>query len=180
VLLILTSQPDRLLPTIRSRCRRLDLFPLPEHAMAGLLARWLPDMPEPERRALARIDDGCPGRALTLAEGEGLALQNMVEEVLAGLPHLDPRKMHEIADRVAGRRDAAAMPLFMTLLRRALAATLRQAGRGEGAAAWIEARSLADWSTLWDKLGRLAEETERLNLDRKQAVLTGLSWLGSR
>jgi DNA polymerase III subunit delta' len=72
------------------------------------------------------------------------------------------------------------MPLFMTLLRRALAATLRQAGRGEGAAAWIEARSLADWSTLWDKLGRLAEETERLNLDRKQAVLTGLSWLGSR
>jgi DNA polymerase-3 subunit delta' len=33
---------------------------------------------------------------------------------------------------------------------------------------------------LWDRLGRLADETERLNLDRKQAVLTGLSWLSAR
>lgn len=177
VLLILSSQPDRLLPTIRSRCRRLDLFPLPEPAMAGLLTGWLPERPEAERKDLARIADGCPGRALTLAEGEGLALQAMVEEVLSQLPRLDPRKAHEIADRVAGRRDAAALSVFMGLLRRELATALRQAGRGAAAAPWIAGRSLAEWSTLWDKLGRLADETERLNLDRKQAVLTGLSWL---
>ena len=29
-------------------------------------------------------------------------------------------------------------------------------------------------------MGRLADETERLNLDRKQAVLTGLTWLAAR
>jgi DNA polymerase-3 subunit delta' len=33
------------------------------------------------------------------------------------------------------------------------------------------------WASLWDRLGTLADDTERLNLDRKQAVLTGLSWL---
>jgi DNA polymerase-3 subunit delta' len=29
LLLLTTAAPDRLLPTIRSRCRRIDLFPLP-------------------------------------------------------------------------------------------------------------------------------------------------------
>jgi len=180
VLLIASNQPDRLLPTIRSRCRRLDLFPLEAPAMAGLLARWLPELPEAERVRLTRIADGCPGRALALADGEGLALQALVEEVLAGLPLLDPRKLHIIADQVTARRDASGLSVFMGLLRRGLAAGLRQAGRGQGAAPWIGSRSLAEWSTLWDKLGRLADETERLNLDRKQAVLTGLGWLAVR
>jgi DNA polymerase-3 subunit delta' len=181
VLLLVTHQPDRLLPTIRSRCRRLDLFPLEEAALAGLLARALPEMPEAERQGLARIADGAPGQALALAEGEGLALQALVDRVLAGLPRLDPRAVHAIAEEVAGRRDSGpTLATFMALLRRALAAALRRAGRGGEAPGWVAARSLADWATLWDRLGRLAEETERLNLDRKQAVLTGLGWLSVR
>ena len=89
VLLLVSAQPDRLLPTIRSRCRRLDLHPLAAPEMERLLAAWLPAMAPAERAALARIADGCPGRALALAEGEGLAMQAAVEEVLAGLPRLD-------------------------------------------------------------------------------------------
>lgn len=180
VQLLVTAAPDRLLPTIRSRCRRLDLFPLAAPAMEGLLARWLPELSGPERAGLAAIADGCPGQALVLAEGEGLALQGLVDEVLAGLPKPDPRRAHAIADTVAGKRDASAVTLFLALLRRSLAAGLRRAGRGGDAAPWLAGRSLAEWSTLWDKLGRLADETERLNLDRKQAVLTGLGWLAAR
>ena len=152
--------------------------------MHGLLTRWLPEMSGPDRQGLARIADGCPGQALALAEGEGLALQGMVETVLAELPRPDPRRTHVMADAIAGKRDAAALTLFLTLLRRAIAAGVREAARGTekggDAPPWIAGRSLADWSTLWDKLGRLADETERLNLDRKQAVLTGLGWLPIR
>jgi len=180
VQLLVTAAPDRLLPTIRSRCRRLDLLPLAPAAMDGLLAGWLPELDAAGRAALATIADGCPGTALELAAGEGLALQGIVEEVLAALPALEPRRLHDVAERLAGRRDAAALTTFLALLRRALAAGLRQAGRGQGTAPWIGGRSLAEWSTLWEKLGRLADETERLNLDRKQAVLTGLGWLAIR
>ncbi|MFC7688283.1 DNA replication protein DnaC [Paeniroseomonas aquatica] len=69
VQLLVTSAPDRLLPTIRSRCRRLDLAPLSEPALTGLLTRWMPEMGGPDRLRLAHIADGCPGRALLLAEG---------------------------------------------------------------------------------------------------------------
>ncbi len=177
VLLLVSAQPDRLLPTIRSRCRRLDLFPLPGPEMERLLASWLPETGAADRAALARIADGCPGRALALADGEGLAMQAAVEEVLAGLPRLDPRLLHSVADKVAGQRDPAALPLFVFLLRRGLSAALRQAARAGAAAPWVSARPLAEWSALWDRLGRLAEDTERLNLDRKQALLSGLAML---
>ncbi|WP_043364021.1 DNA polymerase III subunit delta' [Belnapia sp. F-4-1] len=180
VQLLVTSAPDRLLPTIRSRCRRLDLAPLPDAAMEELLGRWLPELGGPERAGLARIADGCPGRALLLAEGEGLALQSLVDEVMAGLPRLDPRRAQDIADRVTARRDAAALTTFMALLRRGMAAGLRGAAREGTALRWAEGRSLAEWSTLWEKLGRLADETERLNLDRKQAVLSSLGMLAVR
>jgi DNA polymerase-3 subunit delta' len=177
VLLVVSAQPDRLLPTIRSRCRRLDLFPLGESAMDRLLASWLPEMDAPDRAALSRIADGCPGRALALAEGEGLAMQAAVDEVFAGMPRLDAKLLHSVADKVAGRRDPAALPLFVFLLRRGLSAALRQAARAGTAAPWVSARPLAEWSALWDGFGRLADDTERLNLDRKQALLSGLAML---
>ncbi|MCK8783731.1 DNA polymerase III subunit delta' [Roseomonas sp. NAR14] len=177
VLLLVTDVPSRLLPTIRSRCRRLDLAPLPDAALAPLLARWLPDLPAGERDELLRLAEGSPGRALQLADAEGLELHRLVAATLALLPRGDRRHDLAVAEKVAGRRDAAAFATFVSLLRRALAAALGEAARGGEAASWLGHRPLAEWAALWDKLGSLAEETERLNLDRKQAVLTGLGWL---
>jgi DNA polymerase-3 subunit delta' len=174
MLLLVSSLPGRLLPTIRSRCRRLDLHPLADEVLHPMLAEWLPAMPEGERRALARLSGGSPGRALQLAESGGPAVQAMVEEALVAPT---PVRAMQIADRLAADRGGAAFGMFFTLLRRGLAAASGSAARGSEAPAWIAARPLADWAGLWDRLGRLAEETERLNLDRKQAVLTGLSWL---
>jgi DNA polymerase-3 subunit delta' len=177
VLVLTASAPDRLLPTIRSRVRRLDLFPLDPAVMDPVLTRWMPEMAAEDRGALARLASGSPGRALALAEGEGLAMAREVEGFLARLPRPDPRELHALADRLASKRDGSAFVTFIDLLRDALATALRRAGRGEGMPPWLEGRGLAEWAGLWDMLGRLADETETLNLDRKQAVLTGLSRL---
>ena len=63
------------------------------------------------------------------------------------------------------------------MLREALGRAVRDAARGAEPAPWLGGRALAEWAVLWDMLGRLAIETEALNLDRKQAVLTGLAAL---
>lgn len=175
VLLLTTSAPDRLLPTIRSRVRRLDLFPLDATVMRPLLAGWLPEMPEGDRASLATLSGGCPGRALSLAEGDGLELARDVAAFLDSLPRPDARGLHGLADRIAARRDGSALLTFFELLRDSLARALRAAARGEGAPAWLAGRGLAEWAIIWEALGRIADETDALNLDRKGAVLTGLS-----
>ena len=95
-----------------------------------------------------------------LAEGDAAAAADLAAQVLERAPAYGPAW------------------LLLGRAREVLAGD--EAGRGGAAPPWIAGRSLADWSTLWDKLGRLADETERLNLDRKQAVLTGLGWLPTR
>ncbi len=168
VLLLTSSAPGQLLPTIRSRVRRLELSPLAEAEMAELL----PGMQAAEREVLLRIAGGSPGRALQLAEGEGLAMARLAEEALAGV--VGGRAM-ALAEQVAGR-DTAPMTIFFALLRAALAAGLRSAAAGDPPA-WVGVRPLGDWSEVWSRIGAHARTVEVLNLERKQAVLVVLGWL---
>jgi DNA polymerase-3 subunit delta' len=177
VLMLTTAAPDRLLPTIRSRCRRLELEPLAEADMSALLSRLRPELGGADRARLATVAEGSPGRAIALAEGEGLAVQQLVERALAGLAAGDRREWHALADAVAAKRDGSSFTTFIALLRREISAATRRAARGGQVPAWLALRPLAEWTTLWDSLGRLAAETDGLSLDRKQAVLTALGWL---
>ena len=178
VLLLTCAAPGRLLPTIRSRCRRLRLSALPDPAMDTLLARYLPDLGEDERGRLITLAEGSPGRALTLAQEEGLALATLVDEVLTALPDLPPTAGHDVADKL-GRGDAA-FSTFMDLLRAAIAAAVREAARGRAdpeQARLASLRPLEAWGDVWQALTRLQHESEWFALDRRQAILSALALL---
>ena len=66
LLLLLTAQEDGLLPTIRSRCQRLELRPLSEETVVDLLTGEHDVAPE-DARLLARLSGGRLGWALAAA-----------------------------------------------------------------------------------------------------------------
>ncbi len=178
VLVLTCAAPGRLAPTIRSRCRRLGLAELAPGAMAAALAAYRPDLGEGERTRLAAIADGSPGRALLLAEEEGLRLARLVEDVLAAQPNPPPLQAYEVADALA--RGDTAFRAFMDLLRAAVADAVRETvrGRAEPARArLIASRPLDAWGEVWQGLSRLQDETERFNLDKRQAIISGLALL---
>lgn len=72
IFLLVSHAPGRLLPTIRSRCRRLRFDRLDDDAMRQILRDALPDADATELAALIRAGDGSPGRALGYA-GLGMA-----------------------------------------------------------------------------------------------------------
>src|SRR3954464_10482596 len=82
MLLLLSNTPGRLLPTIRSRCQRLELRPLEDAALQNMLARELPEMSTAERAALARLSGGSIGAALTLAAGDGATLAQEADRLI--------------------------------------------------------------------------------------------------
>src|SRR6185503_5384395 len=99
LLLVVSHAPGRLLPTIRSRCRRLMLRPLPPddvaRAAAGALGR---DANDAEIKTAALASDGSVARALDLIGGTALAVRDRVNTMLAALPAVDPRELHALGD----------------------------------------------------------------------------------
>ncbi|WP_345777685.1 DNA polymerase III subunit delta' [Sphingomicrobium clamense] len=69
---LVTHAPGRLLPTIRSRCRRLDFQPLSEGDIATIVRDRLPKAGDPER--LAALGQGSAGRAIAIAQQDLLPL----------------------------------------------------------------------------------------------------------
>src|SRR5947209_5696866 len=83
VLLLVAHSPGRLLPTIRSRCRRFPLQPLPAAIVRDLLTRYRPDLPDAQAEALTALSAGSIGRALDLAAAGGVELYEQVLALLS-------------------------------------------------------------------------------------------------
>ncbi len=65
-LLLISSNPEALLPTVRSRCQRLQFGPLPVDTVVDIIASRS-DVDPRLARELAVLAEGSPGRALMLA-----------------------------------------------------------------------------------------------------------------
>ena len=78
LLLLLTANPDAILPTIRSRCRLLPLRPMPGAELADYLARRRGAPPE-QADYLARLARGCPGWALRALDDETMLSERATE-----------------------------------------------------------------------------------------------------
>jgi len=181
ILILVCSAAGRLLPTIRSRCRRLRLGALDGPVVHTLLERYLPQTAPDQRDRLAALAEGSIGRALQLADGDGIPAAELVGRVLDALPQ--PRAL--LADAVSDGlgRSEDAFSTFMDLLRAAIAAAVREVARGRpdpAQARLIGIRSLADWVDIWQALGALQAETEGLYLDKRQAVANAIGLLAGR
>jgi DNA polymerase-3 subunit delta' len=174
VLLLVSDNPGRLLPTIRSRCRRLALRPLPEALIEEALRRYRPDLPAADAGALARLAEGSIGRALALASSGGLELYRNLSSLLERLPEIDDEALHGFADGVLRGEGEDRFALLGELLPGWLAHMVTRAAAGtagEGTMRLAQRRSLDQWVEVWENLTHLFAEADSINLDRKQVVL---------
>jgi DNA polymerase III subunit delta' len=181
--LLVSSQPSRLLATIRSRSRRLDLAPLRfddvRQAANTALAAAQRDPPTPhDWPRLERLAQGSVRRALQLWAGGGLELHERILSTFKELPKVDWGAAHTLADQLALAAQEQRFEVFFDLFLAVLARLVRARATGTGeaveqalAARLIAAERLAEWARLWDDV--LAEKitTETLNLDRKALVI---------
>ncbi|MBN8997020.1 MAG: DNA polymerase III subunit delta' [Rhizobiales bacterium] len=178
--LLVSNAPGRLLPTIRSRCRRLDLPSLPEATIATVLREHGEDGPEEDIALASALADGSLRRAILLLEENGLAIYRAFTRLAASLPGLDVTAMHAFADSVAGRGADDAWQGFLDLLGDWLGRRVRHEPEPDPAAAVpaaLAAVPLARWAEVWEKARESAAEAEELNLDRKQVALSILMTL---
>jgi len=181
-LLLISHQPARLLPTIRSRCRDLRLSNLSPADLAAALQQagvedQLPD-------ALAELAGGSVGAALRLINLGGLALYGEILAVLRSLPQLDRPRALKLAEAAAARGAAEKLDLLLTLTDVALARLARTGATGHPPA--IEAapgeaetfqrlapnpHKARKWATLAQEITTRARHGRAVNLDPAALVL---------
>ncbi len=83
-LILLTENPQELLPTIRSRAVTHRLGALPAAEIEAVLARRRPELKPQEQALAARLAEGAVGRALTLDLGAYLASRQDALTILRG------------------------------------------------------------------------------------------------
>ncbi len=145
IFLLVSHQPGRLLPTIRSRCRTLMFGPLDDRAMASVLDDRLPGIDPAKRAQLIASAGGSPAAALAYAELDMATL----DAALAELAQTgDPT--NAVRSRLAQSLSLkAAVPRYEAFLRRAPAFIADHARRANVAdidtvlIAWSKARTLS-------------------------------------
>ena len=142
---LVSNAAGRLLPTIRSRCRRLDFHELDDGAMTSILEEQAPQLGAAERQRTIAMSFGSAGRALAFA---GLELGKLEDAALAILRQGDPTNARrsqlasEFGRKAAADRYAAFLELAPSLIARE-ARQLDGAAQERAVEAYARARELA-------------------------------------
>lgn len=168
VFLIVAHAPQRLLPTIRSRCRMLTLRPLGEDDLKAVIASLGPPFDAADGETLAQavaLAEGSARRALEMLDPELLRVVSEARSLLATLPQLDLKRLLAFAEGVARRGSEGS-------LRLALDTAFAWVGDELRARAEAGAARLAPLVEVCEKVAQSARDAETYNLDKRPVVIS--------
>ena len=145
IFLLVSHAPGRLLPTIRSRCRRLDFQTLSDDAMTSILEAKAPETSAAERQRVIAMAGGSAGRAIALSE---LGLAKLEDAAIAILRQGDATNARrsdlasELGKKASADRYAAFLDLAPSLIAKE-AKRLEGSQRERALDAYAKARELA-------------------------------------
>jgi DNA polymerase-3 subunit delta' len=159
IFFLVSHAPGRLLPTIRSRCRRLEFEALGSDAMTSILEQAAPQLAGSERERVIAMSGGSAGRALAFAE---LGLAKLEDAALAILRQGDPTNAlrSELASELGKKTAADRYAAFLDLAPSLIARRARDL-RGEPLARALDA---------YGKVRELSGIARRLSLDPAATV----------
>ena len=176
LIILLSSSPGRLLPTIRSRCMHLALREVGEKEITPWL-RSRVDAPDVIIDAAVKLSRGGPGKAIALVQNS----EDVLKPLSAYLKSLD-RSNHKIDHTVANSLSAqtanASRTLFWEALQDVLQAQSVFSVTGEWAGAFKPlpvAKSAETWTKLWDKVCEMQRVEAAINMDKKTVMSDMLS-----
>ena len=163
--LLVSHAPERLLPTIRSRCRLLRLGALDHDAMTSALSAALPDAESREIQELVQAGEGSPGRAIAF-RGLDIASLDKALQDLASRGDPTNGKRSELAASLSVK---SAQPRYEAFLARAPSLIAAAAKERSGPA-------LAEALRAWERASDVAGSAVRLSLEPQSVVfeLAGL------
>lgn len=157
LLLLVSHNPQQLLPTIKSRCTKLYLKPLQDGEVASLLRRYRPDMSSADVKKTVAIASGSIGKALNYVDNDALQCYDELCKLIAKGNNFAIAELMDFCNKASA--DEENYRLTQELILKFLSDNVKQNSN---------VLALAD---CWDYALKIFAETSGLNLDKKQALI---------
>ncbi len=177
LLLLVCNAPGKLLPTIRSRCRKISLKPLDTSDLAMALGSLYgsTDRFEKEMNLICALAEGSVRKAIQLIEGGGLKNYRSFLSLLDN-PASQPTNwpaIHNFAEKLSTKAASETYLMFLDQLSGFLARRVRGQDEPVRLNNWTyNTVPLARWAEIWEKIENSSSLADTYNLDKKQVVLT--------
>ena len=160
LILLLCQNTGRLLPTIRSRCRKIILRPLPFDTICNQIRQNFPACKDVE--LIATLCDGSIGLAKDIIENNGIELYQNVLSLCVPASQLNIEKLSLFADMIQkDDRAYALMKVFILNI-------INEQAKKEAKAGMILAEH---WTDLYQEAAQIFRQIDTLYLDKKQFIM---------
>lgn len=178
IFFLISHNPDKLLPTIISRCRKLDFSPLNQPDMISSLGEKVEDLPQNGSDIILWLANGAVGKAKQLSSAEG---QDIWQDIYQAFKQLRNKNLLQLANFTAkyGKKGRTASDeknfqlLIELWLRLIQAGCLYTANVQQALPQDIQdlfyndaQKSLDEWLHLWDKTLKISKQLLSGDIDR--------------
>ncbi len=109
LMLLISHNPNKLLPTIRSRCAKINFAPLEPVQVATLLRRYRPELSEKDVKNLADISSGSIGKAIAYADNQALDIYEKLHSLVNAGARFSVSDLQEFCSKAASGDDIYAL-----------------------------------------------------------------------
>ena len=120
IIILISHQPGKLLPTIRSRCQKISLKPLENEDLENILATRLSNLADQELKTLAFLAEGSLGKAFSLYEQNGVSVFMQMLDCFSSFPEMKITALYDFAEKKLKEKNTLKMAqsLFLQWLGR--------------------------------------------------------------
>lgn len=163
VIMLISHNVGKLLPTIKSRCSKLVLRPLDENNLVCLLRRYRPGLDEKEIKGIAHIASGSIGKALAYADGDALSMYDGLQNIVFSGFKFKLADLLSWVDEAVVSEDSFA--LAQELILKFCSDNI------------VNCRDVEEMAKVWENAVKCFRLTNSLNIDKRQALINVISQL---
>ena len=101
LVILISTNPAKLLPTTISRCRKLPMSPLSNKTLNELLNMYLPNLESGDEKVLSLLSTGSIGNALNLYENDGVKVFKELINLYSNLPSINVGIINKLSEEWA-------------------------------------------------------------------------------
>ncbi|MBP5399123.1 MAG: AAA family ATPase [Alphaproteobacteria bacterium] len=157
IIMLISHNVGKLLPTIKSRCSKLELKPLADNIVVSLLRRYRPQLEEKKIAGIAKMSSGSIGKALNYADCGALQVYDGLQKIVYSGKNFKLDNLLEWVNNVLSDNDtyALAQELILKFCSDNIAGC----------------RDVEEMARVWENAVRVFRQCDSLNMDRKHVLI---------